>query len=377
MNDDNDLFQLPEDRTEPASGQSLRLDSIKKKRTIDSSDSLRKMRQPTVKTVVNNPSTSDKDSAVLLENNNKRSSHEGKSVEYTIDEILQSNPKIEEGTEKEWGATSKSIPIGWIIMLSTLMITVIAAIVYLISKNQINENQIAQSRQIDVVDQITTTDVAQDLVNSIEQTVHHYLAATSIEEKIAYVRHAEAIRPRMEKFYAANPIVPVECKMVTSMKPISLEGRVFWQVVAVTGDKKGQAILLEQLSTKEVKVDWESHVYYQPMPWEQYAVEQPIQPMAFRLKLKESPRYFGEFSNQSRWVSYELTAARSETILYGYVLRNSPAHQFIQQAIQYGHQYMILRLQASKTIQLPNAVVIESFVSADLFRLDPPKTLID
>lgn len=377
MTQDDDMFQLPEDRVQPESGRHLRLDSIKKRRTLDSSDPLPRSKNPALRAVEESPPQSTPESPVILESDKKRSAHGGKSVEYTVDEILKTKTTTEESTEKEWGATSKTIPVGWIFMLSTLMLTLIAAIVYLISKNQIKETQIAQNQKIEVIEQESTSDVVVDLVHSIEKTVRLYLAATSIEEKILYTRHAEAIRPRMEKYYATQPLTPIECKIVTNMKPLTLDGRTFWQVVAITGNSRGKTILVEQLSGTDVKVDWECDVYYQPMPWEQYTVEQPIQPMAFRLSLKESPRYFGEFSNIARWVSYEISEASSDTILYGYVLRDSPTHQSIQQAIRFGHQRMIVRLQASKTIQLPNAVIIESFVSADIYRLDPPKTLID
>jgi hypothetical protein len=181
----------------------------------------------------------------------------------------------------------------------------------------------------------------------------------------------------MEKFYENKPITPMRVTSVTNLKPLTLHGKAFWQVVAVTGPKQGQAILLEQLSDDEVKIDWESHVHYQPMPWDEYAVKLPTQPMAFRVEVKESPRYFGEFSDQSRWVSYQINAVKSDTLLYCYVLRDSKMHQSMDEALRKGFTRMILRLQASTAINLPNAVVVESFISADLYRIDPPKTLID
>ncbi len=378
MNDNEDVFQLPEDQAPKAIGRSARLDSIKKLRTDQSADSVRKGKDPVLRPVSDAPARPAEPTPYVLGEEKKRNFFDGKSVEYNIDEILITpGPAIEEGTEKEWGTTNKTIPIGWIFALSAMTLTVIGFVVYLASNTTKAENKIEEIRQIEVMDQMDDSDGALDLVKTIEQTVQQYLEAETIDEKLRHVRHADVMRQRMEKFYATNAITPQECRSVTSLKPITLNGRAFWQVVAVTGKTTGQALLLEQLSDTEVKIDWESHVHYQPMPWEQYAVELPGQPMAFRLSVRESPRYFGEFSDQNRWVSYQLNAIKSDTIIYGYVLRDSPAHVSINQATQRGFSRMILRLQASKSIQLPNAVVIESFVSADLYRIDPPKTLID
>jgi hypothetical protein len=378
MNDNEDVFKLPEDQAPKGIGRAARLDSIKKLRTDQAAGALRKGKDPVLRPVSDTPAQPAEPTPYVLGEDKKRNFFDGKSVDYNIDEILKTPaPATEEGMEKEWGTTNKTIPIGWIFTLSAMTLTVIGFVIYLASTTGKAEIKIEETRQIEVMDQMEENDSALDLVETIELAVKEYLEAKTIDEKLRHVRHADVMRLRMEKFYATNPITPQECRSVTGLQPITLDGRAFWQVVAVTGMTTGQALLLEQISDTEVKIDWESHVHYQPIPWEQYAVELPGQPMAFRLSVRESPRYFGEFSDQNRWVSYQLNAIKSDTIIYGYVLRDSPAHVSINQATQRGFSRMILRLQASKSIQLPNAVVIESFVSADLYRIDPPKTLID
>lgn len=378
MNDNEDVFKLPEDQAPKGIGRAARLDSIKKLRTDKGAGSMRKSKDPVLRPVSDTPAKPAEPTPYVLGEDKKRNFFDGKSVDYNIDEILNiPAPATEEGMEKEWGTTNRTIPIGWIFALSAMTLTVIGFVVYLASTTSKAEIKIEETRQIEVLDQMEESDSALDLVETIELAVKEYLEAKTIDEKLRHVRHADVMRLRMEKFYATNPITPQECRSVTSLQPITLNGRAFWQVVAVTGMTTGQALLLEQISDTEVKIDWESHVHYQPMPWEQYAVELPGQPMAFRISARESPRYFGEFSDQNRWVSYQLNAIKSDTIIYGYVLRDSPAHASIQQATNRGFSRMILRLQASKSIKLLNAVVIESFVSSDFYRIDPPKTLID
>lgn len=377
MKDDDDIFRLPEDAAPLKGARSARLDSIKKQRTDLAADTLRRTKNPTLRSVEESPTHDAGEAAVVLGEERKGRSFEGKSVDYTIDEILNKKVVVADATEKDWGQANKTIPIGWIFMLSALTLTLIGTVIYLGSSSGEAEEKIAEGRQIEVMEQAVENQGARDLVLAIEKTVRGYLAATSIEEQLPHVRHAEVMRMRMEKFYATKPITPMRVTSVTNLKPLTLHGKAFWQVVAVTGPKQGQAILLEQLSDEEVKIDWESHVHYQPMPWDEYAVKLPTQPMAFRVEVKESPRYFGEFSDQSRWVSYQINAVKSDTLLYCYVLRDSKMHQSIDEALRKGFTRMILRLQASTAINLPNAVVVESFISADLYRIDPPKTLID
>lgn len=377
MNDDDDIFRLPEDAAPLSGGKSARLDSIKKQRTDIAPDPMRRARSPELRAVEESATDAAGEDQVVRIEDRKGRSFEGKSVDYTIDEILNQKTVATDVTEKDWGQTNKTIPIGWIFMLSALTLTLIGTVVYLGSTSGKAEAKNTDGRQIAVQEQAEESQEAINLVKAIETSVRGYLGASNIEEQLPHVRHPEAIRPRMEKYYANQPITPTRVTSVTNLKPLTLSGRAFWQVVAVTGPKQGQAILLEQLSNDEVKVDWESHVHYQPMPWDQYAVELPTQPMAFRVEVKESPRYFGEFSDQSRWVSYQINAMKSDTLLYCYVLRDSKMHQQINEAVNNGFKRMILRLQASKAISLPNAVVVEAFISADLYRIDPPKTLID
>ena len=159
--------------------------------------------------------------------------------------------------------------------------------------------------------------------------------------------------------------------------PLTLSGRPFWQVLAVIDATHGEAILLEQISDTEVRVDWESHVDYQPMPWQDYARNPSAKAMAFRVMVEESPRYVGEFMDERRWASFRLSNPDTEEILYGYVLRDSALHGRIQNALARSSRRMILRLQGSSEIKARQSVVIHELISEDTYRIDAPTSLTD
>jgi hypothetical protein len=378
MNDDEDIFRLPDDAaTPPPSGKSARLDSIRKQRDGQAADSLRKPRKHSLRPIKEDAAESDAEPVIPLVGERRGRSFEGKSVEYNIDEIIEKKSIADTSQETKWGETSRKIPMGWIFMLSSLMLALIGFVIYIASRTREDEKKNAETKQIQIVEEVAETEEARALVFEIESTVRSYLAAKTVEEILPHVRYPESMLPRLERYYAMQPVKAMHCTSIANLKSLTLGGKSFWQVVAVTGPRTGQSLLLEQLSPTEVKVDWESHVQYQPMPWDEYAVKLPTQAMSFRVEVEEAPRYMGEFSDASRWVSYQLNGLKSNVLLYAYVLRGSMMHLQMDETLRNGRHRMILRLQASKAINLPNAVVVDAFISGDLFRIDAPKSLID
>ncbi len=347
------------------------LDHIQKLRVDRSAGSTRKMREQQLR-VVDPPESPVEPPPVVIEEEKKRRHFEGKSVEYTIDELLQNNDHTGEISEKGWGVNQRKIPLGYAAIFLFLM-GCVSVMIY----QMIDADQDMIRDQGPVTDFVTEDAAARELVNSIESTVRHYLAAKSVEEKVRFVRHPEATKERMHAFYRSNPLTPQSCELIIKMRPLTLKGRPFWQLLAVIDQSRGEALLLEQISDKEVLIDWESHVDYQPMPWKQYVREPASQEMSFRVLVEESPRYVGEFMDEYRWVSYRLSNLGVEETLYGYVLRDSPLHLSLENALANGTKRMILSLQGSPEFKARQAVVIKALISEDIYRIQSPTTLTD
>jgi hypothetical protein len=347
------------------------LDRIQKQRTEPGTGIQRKIKEQQLR-VVDQLEPPPEEPATVVEEEKKRRYFQGKSIDYTIDELLHKKTDAAEIFEKGWGGKQGKIPIGFVVLFVCFLLGT-AAVVY----RFMDKEQQMIGEQVPVDPNAHEDSVALALIKSIESTMRGYLAAKTIEEKLAFVRHPEAMKARMEAFYRTTPLTPQPCQMVTKLRPLSLGGRPFWQVLAVVDASRGEAILLEQISDTEVLVDWESHVNYQPMPWKDYAETPSAQAMTFRVIVEESPRYVGEFMDERRWASFRLSNPETEKTIYGYVLRDSDLYHQIQTALANSSRRMILCLQGSTEMKARDSVVIQKMISEDTYRIEPPTSLTD
>ncbi len=376
MKEEEKIIKLdPQQEPLPAE-QVTRLDKFQKNRTDKSIDSLRKNKAPVVRVVTEESPDQIKKDDIVLEGV-KRQHFEGKSIDYTIDEILQPNQYDTDTHENEWGSYEKKTPIGWVVLLALSIFTVAGFILFSVISGTGQEEVINLEQNKILIDEETEISTAQRLVKSIDRTVRSYMQAATIEEKLRYVRHPEAMKSRMESYYSRYPLKAAKVGVVTDYKPLTLDNTLFWGVIAEIDAKHGEALLVEQIAEDEVKIDWESHVNYQPMAWDQYATEQPTTEMSFRVSLEPTVRYLAEFSKEESWVCYRLQAKDSELSLYGYVQRNSQEHLLIQQRINDGGNKMILRLQFAKSMKAKQSLVITKVVSPNIYRISPPSSTSD
>jgi hypothetical protein len=376
--DEEPIIKLGTSDSTQSSRRVARLDDVKKNRTPELADSLRRFKTPSVRIVEEQESPSpQQDEPFVMPEQARRKNFEGKSIEYNIDEIMQQDVYDPNAIEKEWGEKTKTLPIGWISVFSTLIIAALGYIGYLLFTSEEKEAQIVNQQKTSIrVNEMEESD-ARAVVTAIDRTVKAYLAASTIEEKLRYVRYPDVIKARMMHHYHTRPITPLKAITTTGYEPLTLGGKTFWRVVAPIDDAKGEALLIEQIEKDQVKIDWESHVYYQPMTWDNYIVEKPSRSIAFRLNIEPTNRYLMEFGDESRWCCYELTEKDSSETLYGYVARNSQAHTAIHNSYLTGKRTFILRIQTSKTLKSPDSVVIDKCISDDVYRIDPPTTIED
>lgn len=371
MDEDLPIIKLSATGSDRSPDPSLRLKPTRKK----SGKSAASAAEPELRLIDDTPATSPEATVTMLEEQPKRAFFEGKSVEYTIDEIMQPEVTYDPNAiEQEWGKKSYKIPAGWIAVLCMLGAVIAYGTYRVIDNNRRAEVRIVETQQVLLEPKV---DEAEVLVQSIERTVREFYAAKTIDEKLLHVRHPEAMRARMEAFYAKHPLQAEPCEIVTNFQPLTLGGIHYWKVLARKEDKKGSFVLLEQVSATHALVDWDSLVDFQAVPWEQYAAEKPFTAMSFRLEVEETPRYIGEFIDESSWVSYRLTKPKSESILYGYARRNSDTHQRIEAARQAGSRHLICKLQCSPAMKAKDSVVIQEMMSDSFYRSSPPKSLYD
>lgn len=300
---------------------------------------------------------------------------EGKSQEYNIDEIMRPTSLDPNTIENSWDSQGKTLPSGMVAVICFCILLCATAIVMLIQRSHQVEDVQKTVKKTKLSHVETELRTAEKLVKTIEKNVRRYLLAPTIEEKLTFVRYPQEMRPLMEKYYAQNPIEGSKCDLITNLEFFTVGEKNFWKVLAIQKNQKREWIFLEQVSDTNVLIDWESHVHYQPMPWPEYVNKRPLSALDFRISLQPTAYYVGEFSDESRWVSYRVTAYGHSEVLFAFVLRHSDEHLAIESSLAQKSPYLIATLMIPPDTSVKHAVVIQKIVSDNFIRADAPKTL--
>lgn len=367
----DDIVKLPKSDQHGAS--SLRLESVSKKKSNDLADSIAKKQAPQLK-VVEEAIEQDSEpiDAAATETEREYKAFEGKSIEANIDAIINKEEIDPDANEKAWGTRSNhKLPIGWTTLIATLICASVYYIIQSYKENELSDVQLQNEvkQKLQVVD--FETNIAENVLTDIKKCVFHYLAASTIDEKLKYSRPDKDLKAKMEQYYKNHDLVPKKCDEIIHYQPLALKDCNVWKVMAKTGENEGEVVIVAQNEKNEVSVDWESHVLYQPMDWEDYISKKPSVSMEFRVNVYPESRYLGEYSSESRWSCYRLTVKDNEKSLYGYVLRDSQVFIDIEESLKnHPNEMIILRLRSNPLIRVKDSVSIEKVISSSIYRAD-------
>jgi hypothetical protein len=213
-------------------------------------------------------------------------------------------------------------------------------------------------------DELNTSQLAE----KIQATVKAFFAATTVEEMSRYIRHPERVRPLMEKYYAKHPLQLNPVKRQSELTILEMLGKgTFWNQTVEFGNGDESLVLLQQLDTGETKVDWETTVCDQPMPWDDFVNDRPMEKSPdFRVYLQSDHFYAYEFADSTLWQCFRLKAFNSPEELYGYVKKDDPLLKEISEVIDRYRGELptpILRLRFPKDAKAKRCVLIEKMLS--------------
>jgi hypothetical protein len=125
-------------------------------------------------------------------------------------------------------------------------------------------------------------------------------------------------------------------------------------------------------------VDWEQAVEWTEMSLEDFRVQQPRRPVAFRLKIRGSDYYNHGFSDDRKWLAAELYLPfpdrRKETVFYGYIERGSQAWKDLAIYTEPGNNgSVIINIRYPEKLDSPEQVIIDSMVLNSWFYTEEPK----
>lgn len=332
-------------------------------------------RSVTIEPVERLPGRKEREAPARLESE-VRESFEGRSLEPGVEAILDQEIPAE-NVEQPWGVRDGrlvGVPYGWFVLIA---LALAAGGIWSVLSMRRGEMQLKVDHG--AVRELVEKDEeelqsATLLVEEVERVLKAYLEADSVEEMLRFVRHPERVRPMIEEVWAAGPPQPLKFVRMYSFEPATLATRPFWVVRAEVEEGEPQIVIVEQMAGNGVKVDWETHVCRQPMPWGSYAMGLPVgEALDFRLWAVPDVHHSHEFSNAGRWSCYRLTAKGSDEHLFGYVLAGSEAAVELERLVRGSpgaKATVMLRLRRPEGSASPRGVVIEKVVAPRWLLLD-------
>ncbi|MDA7514403.1 hypothetical protein N8513_00215 [bacterium] len=293
-------------------------------------------------------------------------------------------------TDEEWmkrvpAGNSTAVPMGWFVLVIGVMALIVSWAAYQlvfaekevvvdVDSNTPSGLEAPLGREVEEKERIE----AASTYDAIESQLGAYFSATTIEEKLKYVRHPERVEPLMRDYYSRHKIIPKEYKSIVEFHIVSLDNRPFTALSVETKDESKKLAVLVEKTSEGSKFDWESEVAYQPMSLDEFMEKRPTEAMDFRVYATADRYYAYEFQDEQKWLCYRLSERDGEGYLFGYFPREqeevvekvmgslSPTRKIAKP--------LVLRLRFRPNGKGPRSVLIEKVVAERwAYSTDPQK----
>lgn len=290
--------------------------------------------------------------------------------------IAREGGMLEENWEAEGSA--RLLPWGWIALIGIAFAVGILWSLVQVNRGGERLTEIQTATQGIAEQEVEEEAAAVDMIGNIEEAASGFYGANSIEELLEYVRQPERVRPLMEDYYAGRSPESARVLRINSMEPLTIENRAkFWLVEAEVSPPVASPILVEVDSVGGAKVDWETLVVYQPMDWDDFALDRPVAvPMDFRVYAEPDHFYSHEFGDAELYVCYRLTTPGGDETLFGYVERGAELAERMRVLLAQnkgGAMPMILKLHVPENLQSRRGVVISELLNPSWMFVESPE----
>jgi len=291
----------------------------------------------------------------------RRKSYEGRTHDTRFVEAKVSEADSVE--DLEWALeTKKRMPIGWIFLALFVLVAAVGAALFTINKS-------GESKEDKLDSEAEKIAEAEQEVESLERLVTLYLKASSVEERLQYVRSSERVKPLMEEWYSRNPLEQDSVSHISSIQFIKFEEKDFWVLAAI--GKKRHPLLIEKIDDGSFKVDWETHVAYSSMDWDVFIKDKPLEAKKFRIRVQPDFYFVHEYADERIWDCYRLTHPSSDQVLFGFVKKGTFVAKEMSSLVTIGSMKpLVLKLKFQQGYKATQAVEITEFVSGNWLNLN-------
>lgn len=295
-----------------------------------------------------------------------------------IDDLIDKPHSADQGDEEvAWGEEARIRiyrPWGWFALAGLVLTGGVLWSLRSLKESEKVEEIVRAKAQEAIIDETAEVREAEDLVNGIESAIRSYFTASTIESRLRWIRFPERTAPLMRAYEQAHPVKPSPLQSLRVLQPLPIENHTdFWMASVVLASGARHELIIE-ITEKGPKIDWETMVKYQPMPWDQFATKRPDdRSFDFRVYAQPDTFYSHEFQDETQWACYRLTAPDAEEVLFGYVRRGSETEAEIAPLTGgIRHASLVLRLQIPPGLKSPKGVVMEKVVSPRWLHITPP-----
>ena len=309
-----------------------------------------------------------------------RAEYETRSHQPGIEAIIEADLPNPDLFESDWGNAStqqKHIPWGWFVLIGLLLS---GAALWSLSRVR-EAAPLAKQVQSETVTMLEEDakeiQEASQLLERIETRIRRFFKTESVEARSRMARHPRRVAPLMAAHYAKEPMIPRTVVQIRRLEPLTLGPNTnFWLSVVELDNHKTTNLIIEVPPNGEPLVDWETLVCYQPMDWNTFSIERPINTsFDFRVYLQADNFYSHEFADSTKWACFRLTALGGDEPVFGYAKANEAVARDLTALLNQNRGRpcsVILRINIPEGLQSRSGVVIEKLVNPRWLYLDPP-----
>lgn len=284
-----------------------------------------------------------------------------------------------EEMEERWAEqTSNKRKIDWKLVPAVYAVAALAhTLITMISMPKANIEQIEQrvvQEQEAVIEQKEVASASERL----ESAVEGYLNASTVDEKMQWVRHPMRIKPLMDLHYEKNSMEERKFSSIQKMKAVSAWSKSYILISAELTSGEQQFLAVEHTPEDTYKIDWETDVCYQPISWKIFSNVKSSIAMDMRVMVKPDAHYTMNFSEEDDYVCFRMVTRDNQKPIYGYVKKSSPVWHDLRifftakKQTSLDGEPLILRLRVPEHGIAKNGVIIERFLSDRWLYLDSP-----
>jgi len=170
----------------------------------------------------------------------------------------------------------------------------------------------------------------------IEQTLRGFFEAADIDQRLAFSRDPQRVRPLMESYYRSHPQLTLTWKTLGWILPVQEEGYRLGYAQAVFANAEPVSLIIEEMEGGAFRVDWESSVRYGELEWEEFIKNQPSAPTLFRV-IASKPQNIPPEAAPMGSELLEIKHPDDNDVVYAYFDRKDPKFEPLLQQLQAGN----------------------------------------